>query len=85
VRCFAFILPLTHVLKVQSMMLLGDVSMEPAWPSMKILIGMAIFWNILGALLMSMRWKQHLRREAARGQSSGMDVAGMDTKTEALT
>jgi ABC-2 type transport system permease protein len=85
VRCFAFILPLTHVLKVQSMMLLGDVSMEPAWPSMKILIGMAIFWNILGALLMSMRWKQHLRREAARGQSSGMDVAGMDTKTEAVT
>ena len=64
VRCFAFILPLTHVLKIQSMMLLGDVSMEPAWQSMKILIGMAVFWNLLGAFLMSMRWKQHLRRES---------------------
>ena len=65
VRCFAFILPLTHTLKIQSMMLLGDVSAEPAWEVMKILIGMAVFWNVLGAFLMSMRWKQHLRRETA--------------------
>ena len=64
VRCFAFILPLTHVLMIQSTMLLGDVDMAPAWESMKILIGMAVFWNVLGALLVSMRWKQHLRREA---------------------
>lgn len=64
VRCFAFILPLTHVLMIQSTMLLGDMDMAPAWESMKILIGMAVFWNVLGALLMSMRWKQHLRREA---------------------
>ena len=64
VRCFAFILPLTHVLMIQSTMLLGDVDMAPAWESMKILIGMAVFWNVLGALLMSMRWKQFARREA---------------------
>ena len=38
--------------------------MAPAWESMKILIGMAVFWNVLGALLMSMRWKQFARREA---------------------
>ncbi len=63
VRCFAFILPLTHVLMIQSTMLLGDVDMAPAWNSMKILIGMAVFWNVLGALLMSMRWKQFTRRE----------------------
>ena len=63
VRCFAFILPLTHVLMIQSTMLLGDVDMAPAWDSMKILIGMAVFWNVLGALLMSMRWKQFTRRE----------------------
>ena len=63
VRCFAFILPLTHVLMIQSTMMLGDVEMLSAWNSMKILIGMAVFWNVLGALLMSMRWKQHLRRE----------------------
>ena len=74
VRCFAFILPLTHVLKVQSMMLLGDVSMEPAWESMKILIGMAVFWNVLGALLMSMRWKQHLRREAKYSEVKPAEV-----------
>ena len=64
VRCFAFILPLTHVLMIQSTMMLGDVNMVPAWHSMEILICMAIFWNILGALLMSMRWKQFARREA---------------------
>lgn len=69
VRCFAFILPLTHVLMIQSTMLLGDVDMTPAWESMKILIGMAVFWNVLGALLMSMRWKQHLRREAKMEES----------------
>ena len=63
VRCFAFVLPLTHVLMIQSTMLLGDVDMAPAWESMKILIGMALFWNILGAFLMSMRWKQFARRE----------------------
>ena len=74
VRCFAFILPLTHVLKVQSMMLLGDVSMGPAWESMKILIGMAVFWNVLGALLMSMRWKQHLRREAKYSEVKPAEV-----------
>ena len=64
VRCFAFVLPLTHVLKIQSMMLLGDVSMETSWHSLEILIGMAIFWNLLGAFLMSMRWKRALRKEA---------------------
>lgn len=74
VRCFAFILPLTHVLKVQSMMLLGDVSMEPAWESVKILIEMAVFWNVLGALLMSMRWKQHLHREAKYSEVKPAEV-----------
>ena len=64
VRCFAFILPLTHVLMIQSTMMLGDVDMTPAWHSMEILIGMAVFWNVLGAFLMSMRWKQFARREA---------------------
>jgi ABC-2 type transport system permease protein len=64
VRCFAFVLPLTHVLKIQSMMLLGDVSMETSWHSLEILIGMAIFWNLLGAFLMSMRWKRALRKES---------------------
>jgi ABC-2 type transport system permease protein len=63
VRCFAFVLPLTHVLKIQSMMLLGDVSMETSWHSLEILIGMAIFWNLLGAFLMSMRWKRAMRKE----------------------
>ena len=74
VRCFAFILPLTHVLMIQSTMLLGDVDMAPAWESMKILIGMAVFWNVLGALLMSMRWKQHLHREAKMKEVKNAEV-----------
>ena len=70
VRCFAFILPLTHVLIIQSTMLLGDVNMATAWNSMKILIGMAVFWNLLGAFLMSMRWKQFTRRETRREEEA---------------
>ena len=66
VRCFAFVLPLTHVLIIQSTMLLGNVNMASTWDSMKILIGMAVFWNVLGAFLMSMRWKQHVRLETER-------------------
>lgn len=75
VRCFAFILPLTHVLMIQSTMMLGDVDMVPAWHSMEILICMAIFWNILGALLMSMRWKQFARREAKYEDASKLENA----------
>lgn len=68
VRCFAFLLPLTHALKIQSMMLLGDVGLEPSWEVLKLLIGMAIFWNIFGAFVMYMRWKQHLNLETKRRQ-----------------
>ena len=74
VRCFAFILPLTHVLMIQSTMMLGDVDMTPAWHSMEILIGMAIFWNILGAFLMSMRWKQHVRLETKREETAKLEA-----------
>ena len=74
VRCFAFVLPLTHVLKIQSMMLLGDVSMEASWHSLEILIGMAVFWNILGAFLMSMRWKQHVRLETKREEAARLEA-----------
>ena len=74
VRCFAFILPLTHVLIIQSTMLLGDVNMVTAWHSMEILIGMAMFWNILGAFLMSMRWKQHVRLETKREETAKLEA-----------
>ncbi len=74
VRCFAFILPLTHVLIIQSTMLLGDVNMAAAWNSMKVLIGMAIFWNLLGAFLMSMRWKQHVRLETKREEAAKLEA-----------
>lgn len=68
VRCFAFLLPLTHALKIQSMMLLGDVGLESSWSVLKLLIGMAIFWNIFGAFLMFIRWKQHIRLETEHEQ-----------------
>ena len=74
VRCFAFVLPLTHVLMIQSTMMLGNVDMVPAWHSMEILIGMAIFWNVLGAFLMSMRWKQHVRLETKREEAAKLEA-----------
>ena len=75
VRCFAFLLPLTHALKIQSMMLLGDVGLEPSWEVMKLLIGMAIFWNIFGAFVMFMRWKQHVKLETKREQKRLAEMA----------
>ena len=74
VRCFGFVLPLTHVLMIQSTMMLGNVDMVPAWHSMEILIGMAIFWNVLGAFLMSMRWKQHVRLETKREEAAKLEA-----------
>lgn len=74
VRCFAFILPLTHVLMIQSSMMLGDVDMKFAWHSLEILIGMAMFWNILGAFLMSMRWKQHVKLETKREETAKLEA-----------
>ena len=74
VRCFAFVLPLTHVLMIQSTMMLGNVDMVPAWHSMEILIGMAIFWNVLGAFLMSMRWKQPVRLETKREEAAKLEA-----------
>lgn len=75
VRCFAFLLPLTHALKIQSMMLLGDVGLEPSWEVMKLLIGMAIFWNIFGVFVMFMRWKQHVKLETKREQKRLAEMA----------
>ena len=60
VRCFAFVLPLTHVLRVQSMMLLGDVGMAESWEVIKLMGGMAIFWALLGCFTISYRWKYRL-------------------------
>ena len=75
VRCFAFLLPLTHALKIQSSMLLGTVGMAPSWESLKLLVGMAFFWNLFGAFLMSMRWKQHVRIENAMGKSASFKAS----------
>lgn len=58
VRCFALVLPLTHILKVQSSMLLGSIGKAHAWESVEVLIGMAVFWMLLGSRLMFFRWKK---------------------------
>lgn len=57
VRCFAFLLPLTHILKVQSMMLLGSVGKAHAWESIVVLLFMALFWHLLASKLLFLRWK----------------------------
>jgi len=64
VRCFAFVLPLTHVLRVQSMMLLGDVGMAASWEVIKIMAGMALFWVLLGSFTMHLRWKYRLSHDS---------------------
>jgi len=64
VRCFAFVLPLTHVLRVQSMMLLGDVGMAESWEIIKLMAGMAVFWALLGSFTMHLRWKYRLSHDS---------------------
>ncbi len=64
VRCFAFVLPLTHVLRVQSMMLLGDVGMAASWEIIKLMAGMAVFWALLGSFTMYLRWKYRLSHDS---------------------
>ena len=62
VRCFAFVLPLTHVLYVQSVMLLGPVGMESAWHGITVMAEMALFWMALGLFAIAHRWKYRLKR-----------------------
>ena len=62
VRCFAFLLPLTHVLYVQSVMLLGPVGMESAWNAIKLMSEMALFWMGLGLFAIVHRWMYRLKR-----------------------
>lgn len=64
VRCFAFLLPLTHILKVQSSMLLGSVAKAHAFESIKILLAMALFWHLLGAFILFMRYKFWAKKSA---------------------
>ena len=64
VRCFAFLLPLTHILKVQSTMLLGSVGKAHAWESIAILLCMALFWHLLASKLLFLRWKVAIEKEA---------------------
>ncbi len=58
VRCFAFVLPLTHFLQLQSAMLLGDIGLTSAFHSLQILLGMMAFWLLLGILTMSWQLKK---------------------------
>ena len=64
VRCFAFLLPLTHILKVQSTMLLGSVGKAHAWESIVVLLFMALFWHLLASKLLLLRWKVAVEKEA---------------------
>ena len=64
VRCFAFVLPLTHVLRVQSMMLLGDVGMAESWNVIKLMGGMALFWTLFGSFTMLLRWQYRLKHDS---------------------
>lgn len=67
VRCFAFVLPLTHILKVQSCMLLGEAGKAHAWESIVVLMVMAAFWHLLAARMLFVRWKVAAKREKEWG------------------
>lgn len=63
VRCFAYLLPLTHVLLAQSSMLVGDYGAIEAWKSIRVLLVMGLLWHMIGCRLMFMRWKRRAIKE----------------------
>lgn len=63
VRCYAYLLPLTHVLKIQSAMLLGPVGIHHAWDCLVTLLFMSLFWMLLSIRLLAVRWTSSRRKE----------------------
>ena len=63
VRCFAYLLPLTHLLKVQSAMLVGPAGSAHAWDSIVTLLFMGLFWQLLATRLLYVRWSASMRKE----------------------
>ena len=63
VRCYAYLLPLTHILKIQSAMLLGPVGLSHAWDCLVTLLFMALFWMLLSIRLLAVRWTASRRKE----------------------
>lgn len=63
VRCFAYLLPLTHLLKVQSAMLVGPAGSAHAWDSIVTLLFMGLFWQLLATRLLYVRWFASKRKE----------------------
>lgn len=58
VKAYAFLLPLTHVLKVQSIMTFGSLGFSAAFDEILILSIKMFFWLFLGGLLMFIRWEK---------------------------
>lgn len=58
VKAYAFLLPLTHVLKVQSIMTFGNLGFGAAFDEILILSIKMFFWLFLGGLLMFIRWEK---------------------------
>lgn len=63
VRCYAYLLPLTHILKIQSAMLLGPVGIPHAWDCLVTLLFMALFWMLLATRLLAVRWASSRNKE----------------------
>jgi len=63
VQWFAFCLPLTHFLRAQSAMFIGDVGISHAMDSLQILGGQVIFWLLLGIVTMTHQIKKYVRAE----------------------
>ena len=63
VRCYAYLLPLTHLLKIQSAMLLGSVGKAHAWDCLVTLLFMSLFWQLLASRLLYVRWYASKRKE----------------------
>ncbi len=64
-RCWAFVLPITHFMQLQSAFFLGHVGISRAFHSLEILGGELLFWILVAILSLRIRIPRTVQREAA--------------------
>lgn len=63
VRCFAYLLPLTHFMQLQSALLIGPIGLDRAMNSLHLLGGATAFWLLLAIVTLAWRLRRCARKE----------------------
>lgn len=64
IRCWAFVLPITHFMQLQSAFFIGHLGIGRAFHSLEILCAEFLFWSLLAILAFSVRLPKTAAKEA---------------------